>query len=120
MTSQLHSHFDSVYALSAVKNRASFPVRLGGNYIARGRLLSDDHIVVDILDESEMADLLRAQPQIDFEIETEPGIRILGSALARVGASRAGESQRRFVEVTLSLQTVMLNAVTDTGSRWLT
>src|SRR5690349_18922238 len=66
-------------------------VRLGASYIAPGCVMDGSTLVVDVLDRSEMADVLRAEPLIDFEIEAPHGMQLSGTAFVSLGMSHNGQ-----------------------------
>jgi len=113
------NYFDQPCDLSSLGALEKCTVRLSASYIAVGRVIDENTLVVDVLDRSEMADVLRVQPIVDFEIEAAHGMRLCGTALVSLGVSHTGQSNQRFLQATLMLKEAALIAQ-EGHLRWLT
>ncbi len=120
MTSQLQNTFVRACDFSLLDSRSTCAVNLCARYIAKGRAVSDTQLVVEVLDQSEMADLLRATPHVDFEIDTEHGMTMFGQVFVEVGPSIIGTFGMRYLEVVLSLGDASLRDASVQTLRWMT
>jgi hypothetical protein len=105
---------------SVLRHLSHFNVCLSSTYIASGRFISSDQIAVLILDHSEMADTLRAQSSVPFEIDLGDGRLLAGMASAKLGTTHAGNSGRRFIDVIFSLEEASEEGIPVPVSQWLT
>jgi hypothetical protein len=119
MTS-LKSQFQNCPDLSSLKNRRVLSVSLASSYIANGRIVNTDQLEVWVLDNSEIAETLRSEPAVDFEVSLCEGMCLQGKALAELGVSRTGHNKKRYIEVILTLQDACEVLVESAASRWLT
>lgn len=100
---------------------ASKPQEIDGcAFIANGRLVSSGEVEVWILDGSELADCVRTQSGLYFEVDVLDGSVLRGFARANIGESRMGMHDRRYVETRLLLERADVEALEIAPVKWLT
>lgn len=106
--------------LTSLKQRAVLSVVLASSYIANGRIVSSDQLEVWILDNSDMAERLRSQPVVDFEVSVSERMNLCGRAFVTLGVSRIGQNKKRYVEAILTVEHVVQSEQDAAPLHWRT
>ena len=93
---------------------------MGSTYIAQARFVAVDLIQVSVLDCSQVADTLRTQAKVAFEVNLGDTMRLCGTAIVSLGASYVGANNKRIIDVVLRLEEAYEECLASPVLQWLT